>query len=114
MSVGGSDRNPVELLSEEFLARIRRGEAVTPEEYAAKHPELADEILAVFPALLMMEDLGGETADATASLASGPGAGCSVRPRGDSANSACCAKWAAAAWASSMRPSKNPWAAAWP
>ena len=71
MSVGGSDRNPVELLSEEFLARIRRGEAVTPEEYAQKHPELADEILAVFPALLMMEDLGGETADVTASLASG-------------------------------------------
>jgi eukaryotic-like serine/threonine-protein kinase len=73
MSVGGPDRNPVELLSEEFLARIRRGEAVTPEEYAQKHPELAEEILAVFPALLMMEDLGGETSDLTASLASGTG-----------------------------------------
>ena len=73
MPAGGSDRNPVELLSEEFLARIRRGEAVTPEEYAEKHPELADEILAVFPALLMMEDLGGETSDLTASLASGSG-----------------------------------------
>jgi serine/threonine protein kinase/Tfp pilus assembly protein PilF len=73
MSVGSPDRNPVELLSEEFLARIRRGEAVTAEEYAQKHPELADEILAVFPALLMMEDLGGETSDLTASLASGTG-----------------------------------------
>ncbi len=29
-----TDRNPVEILSEEFLERIRRGEAVTPEEYA--------------------------------------------------------------------------------
>ena len=47
MSVGEGDRNPVELLSEEFLARIRRGEAVTPEEYALKHPELADEILSM-------------------------------------------------------------------
>jgi eukaryotic-like serine/threonine-protein kinase len=73
MPAGDSDRNPVELLSEEFLARIRRGEAVTPEEYAEKHPELADEIMAVFPALLMMEDLGGETSDLTASLASGTG-----------------------------------------
>ncbi len=73
MSTGAADRNPVEVLSEEFLARIRRGEAVTPEEYAEKHPDLADEILAVFPALLMMEDLGGDTADLTASLATGPG-----------------------------------------
>ena len=73
MTTGGTDRNPVEVLSEEFLARVRRGEAVTPEEYAEKYPELADEILVVFPALLLMEDLGGESADLTASLATGPG-----------------------------------------
>jgi hypothetical protein len=46
MAAGGAARNPVEVLSEDFLERIRRGEAVTPEEYARKHPELADEILA--------------------------------------------------------------------
>ena len=57
----GIERNPVEVLSEEFLERIRRGEDVTPEEYAGKHPELADEILALFPALVMMEDLGGDS-----------------------------------------------------
>ena len=68
MALGESDRNPVELLSEEFLERIRRGEAVTPEEYARQHPELADEILALFPALLMMEDLGDETSDQTHSI----------------------------------------------
>ncbi len=65
MAVGESDRNPVEILSEEFLDRIRRGEAVTPEEYAREHPELADDILALFPALLMMEELGDETSDQT-------------------------------------------------
>ena len=36
MAAGGTDRNPVEVLSEEFLERIRRGEAVTPEDYAAQ------------------------------------------------------------------------------
>jgi eukaryotic-like serine/threonine-protein kinase len=67
MAAGTADRNPVEVLSEEFLERIRRGEAVTPEEYARKHPELADEILTLFPALLMMEELGDETSDLTSS-----------------------------------------------
>ena len=69
----GIERNPVEVLSEEFLERIRRGEAVTPEEYAGKHPELAEEILALFPALVMMEDLGGATSDLTSSLRSASG-----------------------------------------
>jgi eukaryotic-like serine/threonine-protein kinase len=67
MAGGGTDRNPIEVLSEEFLERLRRGEAVTPEGYAAEHPELADEILALFPALLMMEELGDETSDRTSS-----------------------------------------------
>jgi serine/threonine protein kinase len=74
MAVDGTDRNPVEVLSEEFLERIRRGEGVTPEEYAAKHPELADEILALFPALLMMEELGDETSDRTSSQGGQAGA----------------------------------------
>jgi len=67
------DRNPVEALAEQFLDRVRRGEPATPEEYAAAHPELADEILALFPALLMMEDLGGDAGSRTASLVTGPG-----------------------------------------
>jgi len=69
MAEGGADRNPIEVLSEEFLERIRRGEAVTPEEYAQKHPDLADEILTLFPALLMMEELADETSDRTGSIA---------------------------------------------
>jgi WD40 repeat protein/serine/threonine protein kinase len=69
MTHGG--RNPVEALAEEFLDRLRRGEPASPEEYAAAHPELAEEIHAVFPALMMMEDLGGDAASRTGSLASG-------------------------------------------
>ncbi len=69
----GAGRNPIEVLSEEFLARIRRGEAVTPEEYADLHPDLADEILALFPALLMMEELGDETSDGTSPVGAPPG-----------------------------------------
>ena len=56
---GSSDqRNPVELLAEEFLDRKRRGEHPTLQEYLERHPELAEEIRDLFPALLMMEDLG--------------------------------------------------------
>ncbi|HEV3120351.1 MAG TPA: serine/threonine-protein kinase, partial [Isosphaeraceae bacterium] len=73
MSTSSDRRNPVEVLAEEFLEQKRRGEAVTPEEYAEKHPELADEILVLFPALLMMEDLGGDSGGQTGALAAGAG-----------------------------------------
>jgi len=85
MAEGGTDRNPIEVLSEEFLERIRRGEAVTPEEYAAEHPDLADEILTLFPALLMMEELGDETSDRTGSIAgeAGPKVGATAGRLGE-------------------------------
>ena len=71
MLTDSGDRNPVEALAEEFLERKRRGEATTPEEYAERHAELAEEILALFPALLMMEDLGGDSVEKTGSVISG-------------------------------------------
>ena len=40
MSTNHDARNPVEALAEEFLARKRQGEPVTPEGYAFDHPEL--------------------------------------------------------------------------
>jgi serine/threonine protein kinase/WD40 repeat protein/Tfp pilus assembly protein PilF len=58
-------RNPVEQLAEEFLARYRRGERPSLSEYTRQHPELADEIRDVFPALVLMEEAG--PADACAS-----------------------------------------------
>jgi WD40 repeat protein/serine/threonine protein kinase/tetratricopeptide (TPR) repeat protein len=71
MSTNAGARNPVEVLAEEFLARRRRGELATPEEYAEAYPALADEILTLFPSLLIMEELGGSDGDKTGSLTSG-------------------------------------------
>jgi len=56
------DRNPVEVLAEEFLARQRRGETPTVEEYRRQYPQLAQEISAVFPSLELMEAFGAERA----------------------------------------------------
>ena len=112
MSTTSGSRNPVEALAEEFLERKRRGEETTPEEYAEKHPDLADEILALFPALLMMEDLGGDSVERTGSVLTGAGA-IGGRRRAGWATSASSAKSAAAAWESSTRPSRSRWAGAW-
>src|SRR5690242_16132940 len=51
-------RNLVEELAEDFLARHRRGERPDPDEYARRHPELADEIRDLFPALMLIEEAG--------------------------------------------------------
>ncbi len=80
MSDSSGDRNPVERLAEEFVARKRRGEKPTLSEYTDKYPELAAEIRDLFPALLMMEDLGDSLQGTT-----GPhiGAGLTVSQLGD-------------------------------
>jgi eukaryotic-like serine/threonine-protein kinase len=51
----GADRNPIDLLAEEFVERRRRGELPSLSEYTRKYPELADAIVDLFPALLVME-----------------------------------------------------------
>jgi len=63
-------------LAEEFLDRYRKGQRPPLKEYIDRHPELADEIREVFPAMAMMEriaivdDLGEATSEhrATPSL----------------------------------------------
>src|SRR5262249_39606373 len=57
------DRDPVERLAEEFVASHRRGECPSPAEYVERHPQWADRILALFPALLLMEHHKPETSD---------------------------------------------------
>jgi serine/threonine protein kinase/WD40 repeat protein len=56
-------RNPVEQLAESFLKRYRDGERPSLSEYLNKYPELADEIRQLFPALVVMEEVGAEHSD---------------------------------------------------
>src|SRR5262245_22927921 len=44
-------------LAEEFLDRYRAGQRPPLKEYIDRHPELADEIREVFPAMAMMEHI---------------------------------------------------------
>ncbi len=50
--------DPVEHLVNEFLQRHRRGERPSLSEYTARYPELAERIRTLFPAMLVMEELG--------------------------------------------------------
>ena len=45
-------------LVEEFAGRLRRGEHPSLKDYTDRHPELADEIHALFPAMVQVERVG--------------------------------------------------------
>ena len=60
--------NPLDALAEEFVARHRRGENPSVSEYAAKYPELADDVRDLFPGLVLMEGVRPEAAEATGSF----------------------------------------------
>ncbi|MCS7305298.1 MAG: protein kinase [Thermoguttaceae bacterium] len=55
MSEPSLDRDPVEVLAEEFLQRRRQGEPVSIEEYVHRHPQLAERIQKVFSTALWLE-----------------------------------------------------------
>ena len=62
----GEERDALlDRLGQEYLERLRRGERATPEEYCAAHPDLASDIIEVFPVLALMEGLGGGTPPST-------------------------------------------------
>src|SRR5262249_21143585 len=58
MSEPSSELDAVGRLAEDFLARYRRGERPSLAEYTAQYPELAEQIRDLFPALVVMEELG--------------------------------------------------------
>ncbi|MEM7203313.1 MAG: serine/threonine-protein kinase [Planctomycetota bacterium] len=66
------ERNPVELLADEFVTRQRRGESVTVDEYARAHPHLAAEIRALFPTVAALEGLKRDASSAAERAAPGP------------------------------------------
>src|SRR5688572_4742022 len=53
-----SETDRVEALAEDFVDRYRRGERPTVTEFARGHPDLAARIRDLFPALVVMEELG--------------------------------------------------------
>src|SRR5256885_65960 len=79
MGAQSSGRDPVEKLAEEFAERYRRGERPSLTEYTARHPELADEICDLFPALVEMEQLASVEGPHTGPYT--PVAVCVDRPR---------------------------------
>jgi serine/threonine-protein kinase len=56
MSEPTVDRDPFEVVAASFLARYRAGQRPGIEEYAARYPELADQIRALLPALVRVEE----------------------------------------------------------
>ena len=63
-----SDRDPVEVLAEEFTDRFRRGERPSLDDYTQRYPEYAEQLRRVFPTLMLMENVADEDdlLDATA------------------------------------------------
>jgi serine/threonine protein kinase/Tfp pilus assembly protein PilF len=76
MSSSESRSAVVLALAEEFLARYRKGQRPALKEYIDRHPDLADEIREVFPAMAMMENI----AVRDESLAGEPTGDASPRP----------------------------------
>ncbi len=57
-----SERHPLDLLGEEFVARYRRGERPSVTEFARRYPDFADQIEELLQALALMEEMGPASA----------------------------------------------------
>ena len=58
-------RNPVDLIAEAYIQRRRAGDDPSMDEYVAQHPEHAEEIRKIFPALEMIEQARDVMVDRT-------------------------------------------------
>jgi len=74
MSDSTSGPDLFNLLADEFADRYRRGERPSLSEYTEKHPELAEQIQELFPALVAMEQFGTGADQATGTFAAGAAA----------------------------------------
>jgi hypothetical protein len=72
MSDSGSGRDLLEQLAEDFVERRRRGERPALTEYTDRHPDLADAIRDLFPALVKLEALKPGSDDLTGPFAAHP------------------------------------------
>ena len=104
----------VAVLAESFLDRYRKGERPALAEYTDRYPELADEIRLVFPAMVEMERLGPLPGAGEPTGPFADGGRPTARRSARSATTGSSARSAAAAWASSTRPSRRRWAGTWP
>jgi len=68
MQSTSSERDPVEVLADEFVQRRRRGETPSLTEYVERFPKLAKEIRAVFPAILALEKVSPQGGEASVGL----------------------------------------------
>ena len=57
----GSQRHLIELLADEFAKRLRKGESPSIEDYAQRHPDHAEQIRQLFPALKLMDEVAPQT-----------------------------------------------------
>src|SRR5215472_3711351 len=60
MTASESEFDPIGQIADEFVARLRRGEAPSITEYTSRHPENADRIRAALSALKVVEKLKPE------------------------------------------------------
>ena len=65
MTASGTSDERFSALADDFVNRQRLGQNPSIDDYAAAHPDLADEIRLAFPALLMIADLKPGPRDAT-------------------------------------------------
>src|SRR5581483_9110868 len=54
----GPEKGPLEAVVEAIVQRCRRGDRPTLEEYTRRSPELAHRLGGLFPALVMLENVG--------------------------------------------------------